>query len=249
MGRLPKSVNGPIEGKEKMKKSWLFLILALCLVQCNIPYRNARPVQKKFIVDDVCSSPLLLKIGLVADTQIQTKHGRNPKIIYRDPGFDRIVDVSIRTPAQDFLSKDMLEIVLEDIRQTSPDMIFYLGDGANNGCKTEIHDLIAILENVRDGNPESGIPGVPTFIIIGNHDYLGAGNLDSPEKRIKLCDDKDTGIDRPLTKREVIGMFHEFNKKTMELDIIKSDWSFFDSVEDAGDRCAGSSRSDPVPES
>jgi hypothetical protein len=156
-----------------MKRGFcLLLLISVVLTGCDMmPTRPA------------ASFPL--KIGLLADSQITSQNGFSD-FHYRCKMADALVDVSIRPPALEcVLATDMLRIALNKLTQDSQgdkngvDVILYLGDAANSGGADEIDTVQAILSEHRQRT------AVPVFILIGNHDYLGAGNIVSPG--IRFC--------------------------------------------------------------
>lgn len=152
-----------------------------------------------------------LKIGLMADSQITSQNGFSD-FHYRSKFADTLVDVSIRPPALECcLAAEMLQIALDKLTQdteggkTGVDVILYLGDAANSGGTDEIDTALQILRNHRERT------GTPIFIIIGNHDYLGAGNIVSPGLRFALLNRIGRPDNPPLTKYEVLKRYSEFN--------------------------------------
>jgi hypothetical protein len=94
---------------------------------------------------------------------------------------------------------------IDRLKEKNVNAILYLGDGPNNGCSDEIDRVFEVLEKGRkDGGP-------PIFYIIGNHDYLGNGNTDRWNQRLRLCDDRPLGLAR--FKVEKMG---EFKSLTLE---------------------------------
>lgn len=141
-----------------------------------------------------CSSPMeapvtpaaagpTLRIGLVADSQLQTRHTRDSVRMLSGKNEDEVVDVSLRPPALNELAEDLLDELLRKlIRDGRPDVVLYLGDAANNGCADEIGRAFHVLDTVRDATK------VPIYFVLGNHDYLGAGNTTHLTDRTRLCD-------------------------------------------------------------
>jgi hypothetical protein len=152
-----------------------------------------------------------LKIGLLADSQITSQNGFS-NFNYRSKFSDRLVNVSIRPPAlESFLSEEMLKIAMDKLTQDQGgdkkgvDVILYLGDAANSGGADEIGKVLTILAGYRDQT------GIPIFIIIGNHDYLGAGNIVTPGIRFALINRSGRPDNPALTKYEVLKKYSEFN--------------------------------------
>jgi hypothetical protein len=153
----------------------------------------------------------------LADSQITSPHG-TPEALYRNVSLDRRIECAIRPPALEHLSAEMLAIAL---RQFPPDVnfILYLGDGANSGGEDEIDSFFQVL---RDYRKESGIP---IFVVIGNHDYLGAGNTTNPIERFLIVNRfHPTEVpplpgpyNRPLSKYDVLMRISEFNHQSSNL--------------------------------
>ena len=132
-----------------------------------------------------------LKIGLLADTQLTSQNGF-PDFSQRSKRADRMVSVAIRPPALEcLLSAEMLRIALERLTHDAAgekrgvDAILYLGDAANSGGTDEIETFFSILEKHRAATQ------VPIFVLIGNHDYLGCGNIPTPWIRHVLLNRDD----------------------------------------------------------
>jgi len=158
-----------------------------------------------------------IKIGLLADSQITSQNGFS-NFNYRSKFADTLVNVSIRPPALEcFLSEEMLRIALNKLTQDpygdkkGVDVILYLGDAANSGGADEIETVLTILAMHREKT------GIPVFIIIGNHDYLGAGNIVTPGIRFALLNRPGRPDNLALTKYEVLKKFSEFNRGNNEL--------------------------------
>lgn len=160
-----------------------------------------------------------IRIGLLADSQI-TSQDRTPGCVYGSKSLDKTFEYTIRPPALEYLAKDMLRIALdklseEDEKRKKVDVILYLGDGANSGGADEVNDLFTILADYRTKPPNT-----PIFMVIGNHDYLGAGNTPNKGERLLLVNDlragkkPPTSYNRPLTKYEVLKKISDFNKQS-----------------------------------
>jgi hypothetical protein len=152
-----------------------------------------------------------LKIGLLADSQITSQNGFS-NFNYRSKFSDKLVNVSIRPPALEcFLSEEMLKIAMDKLTQDQGgdkkgvDVILYLGDAANSGGADEINKVLTILGGYRNQT------GIPIFIVIGNHDYLGAGNIVTPGIRFALINRMGQPDNPALTKYEVLKKYSEFN--------------------------------------
>jgi predicted phosphodiesterase len=158
-----------------------------------------------------------IKIGMLADTQL-TSHNGFSNYNLRSKSADRMVDVAIRPPALEcFLSEEMLNIALKKLTQDAEgekdgvDVILYLGDGANSGGTDEIETVFSILEKHRDAT------GIPIFIVIGNHDYLGCGNIVTPGTRFALLNRDDRPRNPALSKYQVLKKMSEFNRANNNL--------------------------------
>ena len=155
-----------------------------------------------------------ITIGLLADSQITSQkgcldYGYRSKLIDR-----RLCPVAVRPPALEYLAKDMLRVALERLSaEKNIDVILYLGDGANSGGADEVNDLIAVLEAHKTKDPNT-----PIFMVIGNHDYLGAGNTSNPIDRYILLnrpwEDPNRPHNQPLSKSDVLEKIREFNEKS-----------------------------------
>jgi hypothetical protein len=160
-----------------------------------------------------------IKIGLMADSQITSQNGFSD-FHYRSKTADALVDVSIRPPALEcFLAVEMLQVALNKLTQdaeggrTGVDVILYLGDAANSGGADEIETVLRILDRHRQQT------GIPIFIIIGNHDYLGAGNIVTPGIRFAILNQIGHPDNPALTKYEVLKKFSDFNHGNNQLPV------------------------------
>jgi len=152
-----------------------------------------------------------IKIGLLADSQL-TSHNGFSNFSQRSKFADRMVNVAIRPPALECcLSEEMLNIALRRLTQDTKgekdgvDVILYLGDAANSGGTDEIETFFSILTEHREAT------GIPIFVLIGNHDYLGCGNIVTPGTRYALLN-RDGRPDNPaLSKYQVLKRISQFN--------------------------------------
>jgi hypothetical protein len=158
---------------------------------------------------------LPIKIGLLADSQI-TSANSTPGCVYRNKSTDKKREESIRPPALEHLTAEVLKIALdklseEDEKGEKVDVIIYLGDGANSGGEDEIGRYFEVLAEHREKTK------IPIFTVIGNHDYLGSGNTPNEGERLLLvnriiADEKPpVRYNRPLSKYEVLQKISEFN--------------------------------------
>ena len=179
--------------KSKIMKRLYYLLLLVCSVLTGCAAEQ-RLQEARFP----------MKIGLLADSQITSKNGFSD-FSFRSKLADNIVDVSIRPPALErYLAEEMLNIALKKLTQDANgekegvDVILYLGDGANSGGTDEIETLFTALKKHRDET------GTPIFMLIGNHDYLGAGNIVSPGTRFALLNREGQPSNPALSKYQVL---------------------------------------------
>lgn len=152
-----------------------------------------------------------IKIGLLGDSQI-TSHNGFSDFSQRSKQADSLVDVAVRPPALErCLAKEMLNVTLEKLTRDTKgvrngvDVILYLGDGANSGGTDELGTVFKALEKCRRETK------TPIFVIIGNHDYLGCGNIETPGTRFAILNQIDKPDNPALTKYEVLKKISEFN--------------------------------------
>ncbi len=162
-------------------------------------------------------------IGIVADSQLQTRLQNAPVTLWRDARSDTYLeDVTIRPPALDWSARYLLEAHLGRLARDGAKVIFFLGDGANNGCHDEFLNGFrpardvpendrGVLRLLQDFRQKSKIP---VYFVLGNHDFLGAGSSSQVKKvRRPLCDDEPAKPDSnpPLSRYEVIEAIDAFN--------------------------------------
>lgn len=171
-----------------------------------------------------------LKIGLLADSQL-TSHNGFSNYSQRSKFADRMVDVAIRPPALEcFLSEEMLKVALKKLTQDDEgekdgvDVILYLGDGANSGGTDEIETFLSVLEKHREAT------GIPVFVVIGNHDYLGCGNIVTPGTRYALLNRDGRPSNPALSKYQVLRTISEFNHASGRLPANKK-FTYVDNYE------------------
>lgn len=202
--------------------------LALALAGCEkiyLPIHSASgQVQEESVVRQD-----LVKIGVVADAQLQTRANNAHVPGYRGPDEDRVVHVSIRPPALDWAARSLLRAELARQKAAGAKAIFFLGDGANNGCYDEFEQgftqpgadptvmpndqgVLTLLDQFRKDND------IPVYFVLGNHDVLGAGSTPAINPRTSLCEDQRDALppghvrNHPLTKRDVIALVDRFNR-------------------------------------
>lgn len=144
-----------------------------------------------------------IKVGLLADSQFQTIEPSSFKFnsIMNSKLSDFIVDHAIRPPITSLVSMDSLDYFTERLASFDSDVILFLGDLANNGCKDELETVLKTLSHAREKY------STPIFIALGNHDYLAAGNAPHFSYRQQLCGDTNEF----LSKLEAMSMLSEFN--------------------------------------
>jgi hypothetical protein len=197
--------------------SYLLLLACAILAGCAVgPSKTANPFP--------------IKIGLLADSQMTSQNGF-PNYHFRSKFADSLVEVGIRPPALEcFLTEEMLQIALNKLTQDSHgekkgvDVILYLGDAANSGGADEIDTVLTILSRHRERT------GIPICIIIGNHDYLGTGNITTPGTRFALLNRPGRPENLALTKYEVLKKFSEFNHGNNRLSAT-SGFQYSDNIE------------------
>ncbi|UCG46026.1 MAG: metallophosphoesterase [Phycisphaerales bacterium] len=191
-----------IKGR-KMRRTIFALLAAVCgLCGCG----GSR------VADE---AKLPIRIGVLADSQI-TSLDYTPTCQYKNKELDKQIETAIRPPALAYLAAGTLETALQRLVEPNAgvDVVLYLGDGANNGGAGEVNDLFTILEEFREEYH------VPVFVVIGNHDYLGAGNTEDFVERVLLLNRSRPGKDapfgdpyeRPLSKCEVLQKIRGFNQ-------------------------------------
>jgi len=163
-----------------------------------------------------------IKIGLLADTQITSDNGFSD-FIFRSKDADRFIDVAVRPPALErYLAEEMLDVALKKLTQDANgekkgvDVILYLGDGANSGGTDEMETLFAALNKYRQET------GIPIFMLIGNHDYLGAGTVASPGIRFALLNRDGRPPNPALSKYQVLKKISTFNNASNKMPTNKN---------------------------
>lgn len=160
---------------------------------------------------------LPIRIGLLADSQT-TSPNRTADALYRNISLDKRIECAIRPPALEHLGAEVLATALRRF-PSDVDVILYLGDGANSGGEDEIDSFFQVLGDFRAER------GVPIFVVIGNHDYLGAGNTPNLLERFlvvnRLCPAEAPPLsnpyNRPLSKYEVLERISQFNRQSSDL--------------------------------
>ncbi|MFM5930697.1 MAG: metallophosphoesterase [Novosphingobium sp.] len=159
-----------------------------------------------------------LRIGFVADSQLQTRSNYNRVGGYRSPLTDAAVQGAIRPPALDWAARAMLRSDLAKLKDKGAKVIFFLGDGANNGCYDEFArgfddgevlgpndaSVLSLLDEFRAKSR------IPVYFILGNHDILGAGSTSSTDSRKRFCK-AERSPNRYITKFEAMKWTEKFN--------------------------------------
>lgn len=179
-----------------MQKIARLLLSVLSLVMGCADVQVGRPVH------------MPIKIGLLADSQLTSDKGAILDTGYRSKFMDKNVgDAAIRPPAiERCLAKEMLNLALEKLSREKVDLILYLGDGANSGGTDEIESLFESLDDHRRKS------GIPIYMVIGNHDYLGVGMTANEIDRHIILNPVGETINPPLSKYQVLKRISNFNK-------------------------------------
>ncbi|OHB82204.1 MAG: hypothetical protein A2Z38_09555 [Planctomycetes bacterium RBG_19FT_COMBO_48_8] len=198
-------------------------ITFLLLLTCSIFTGCVTEKQKQYV-------HFPIKIGLLADTQL-TSHNGFSNYNQRGKFADRMVEVAIRPPALEcLLSEEMLNIALKKLTQDDEgekngvDVIIYLGDGVNSGGTDEIELFFSVLEKHREAT------GISIFVLIGNHDYLGCGNIETPGTRFALLNRDGRPSNPALSKYQVLKKISEFNHTSNNLPTNKK-FKYIDNYE------------------
>jgi hypothetical protein len=180
--------------------------MAMFLLGCSVS-----PVKPRTALN---SFPL--RIGVLADSQKTTANETYQALSFRSPGADKVSPVSLRPPGLEYLSPSLLRYFLERlVKDEKADLILYLGDAANSGCDDELSEVFTALAEVRSQY------GVPTYFVIGNHDYLGTGNQTLRVVKTKLCEREEDGIKNPyVDKDELIRRVANHNRASAKVDPI-----------------------------
>ncbi len=235
-------------GRGRARGAWVGLGLALGLGGCARARYHPEPPPA--LADCAITPTWTAKPGrfaVVSDSQFNTLHS-SYRSIYRRRPLDRFIDVAIRPPALDLVSHFLLRSILGKQVEAGAEVIFYLGDGANNGCqdelvgRREVDGIDGIFTVLRQARARYG---VPIFFVLGNHDYLGAGNTSAwLATRHALCNVDRDGDNAPLTKFEVMREIHAFNRESA---VMQPHWRYSDSWDEARLRraCNGGKRDRP----
>ncbi len=189
-----------------IRRVWGPLALSILSLSCLPGCAGNRPAH-----------PLPIRIGLLADSQI-TSAESTPDCLYRSRSLDKRIGCAIRPPALEHLTAQMLQVALNQF-PSDVDVILYLGDGANSGGENEMEILFTVLEEHRSKSQ------IPIFMVIGNHDYLGAGSTSDPLMRFLLLNRLQpeevpplpATYNRSLSKYDVLRRISEFNRASSDL--------------------------------
>lgn len=146
----------------------------------------------------------MLRIGLLADTQL-TSPKATSSYLFRTSFADLVANVAVRTTAQEMLAAEHLGYLGADVAARRPDVLLYLGDGANSGCDDELEPFFAQLDEIRRKAER------PVFFVVGNHDYLATGNQAAPSQRALAC--AQGGY---ATKAEIVERAAMFNRASWQ---------------------------------
>lgn len=232
-----------------MRKYLLFTAAALALSACDHGSGGIRHVSP-YNGSDTGH----MTFGIVGDSQFQSiPNWANEAAYYRNERADKLADVTFRPPLLDYASRDLLIAHLTKQADAGAQAIFFLGDGANHGCKDEFlgwegeddlpsymtelqrKGVLTILSDFRDQRQAEGRNAPPIFFVIGNHDFLAAGSTERIDTREAVC-----GEGNYLTKEDVIRAVEAHNRAMVSH--AGQEWSYessFDSAEVAKD-CATS---------
>lgn len=203
-----------------------FVAAALIMVStgCTTTAPPTEPFPLSGMIVEAVPEASAPAIGIVADSQLQTRANFNLVRGYRGKLEDWAIPVSIRPPALDWAARSMLRSHLAKLKAKGAEAIFYLGDGANNGCVDEFSAGFEIPPEQRRGaidpNDEGLLTildsfrheqGIPVYFAIGNHDILGAGSTSKGARRTEFCADEE-GKNDPLLKIDVIRLVDRFNR-------------------------------------
>lgn len=204
-----------------MTKYLLMSLILLTVLGCthSIPLHDADKFKPPAMAMDG------LKIGLLADSQIQTEKNYGGVALISGKLSDIPIDVALRPYALNYASRYMLDRFLAELKANGANVIFYLGDAANNGCTDEIEALIGTSGVLTLFRANSGIP---LYFLIGNHDYTGGGNTTDIDARKELCNGKKQPVkNTPLAKLDLMKKVRAFNDESYNRFSNKADWVFY----------------------
>jgi hypothetical protein len=165
-----------------------------------------------------------LTIGVVADSQLNTFAATKPVEYMKGWREDWLTGVALRSPALNWSARSMLWTHLSELKSRGAKAIFYVGDGANNGCRDEFVEGSGTAPTSLSGRNRLGIlpllklfsdeNGIPIFFVLGNHDFLGAGNTSHIGLRKDLCSDPPRAEDILIDKFEAMSLVDDFNRRS-----------------------------------
>lgn len=187
-----------------MKRTSIVFLVLLFVTGCV-----SNPIVPKGTLDK-----FPVKIGILADTQKTTDKETYENLSFRSPSADKVSSVSIRPPGLEYLTPSLLAYFLEEmINEEDLDLILYLGDAANSGCEDEINDVFNQLASV------TNVHKIPTYFVIGNHDYLGTGNQTLRKVKKNLCGRKENGFsNKAMDKDDLIRKVIDHNRASAKID-------------------------------
>lgn len=178
------------------------------------------------------------RIGFIADTQFESPSAALRRVgVFNWRWIDAQTDhfYAMRTPVQYETALGQLGWHFNElVVRHKVSMVLYLGDGANNGCAGELEQVLGVLASKAD------LHRVPVLFVLGNHDFLGAGNTWRTREREQLCEG-----DVVLSKLDAIEKISAFNRERVaayaawnRLDALV----YVDSLEIARNSCEGNAK-------
>ncbi|MCG7530748.1 metallophosphoesterase [Psychrobium sp. MM17-31] len=184
------------------------MIRAITLLTASLMLSSCSIVTNISLMGEGEDIDIGIKIATIADSQITTEKNSegNP---FRTPLADKFSNWAVRTTTQETLALENLGYFFSDMKNQNPDIVFYLGDGMNSGCKDEADEFFSTLRHSRKEL------GKPIYFVIGNHDYLATGNQVEPAIRRASCGGEEGSTDKfYYTKKEIIKMTYQFNRES-----------------------------------
>lgn len=209
-------------------KNFLVLLVVMLLAGCASNPTGSDPVS---LVLSEQISPMTAQsstdsspfYGFVADSQLHSRETRDDANWLRGKRQDELIKVTLRPPALDWAARGLLRDYLNDLADRDVAAIFFLGDGANNGCGDEF--LGGYGDDAQIAESEKGVLRVlhdfrserriPVFFILGNHDFLGAGSTSDVQHHSELCGVGDQNSNQKiLSKFDVMTYTDKFNRES-----------------------------------
>lgn len=218
---------------EAALQRWQQGILAGAALLCAFAVSGCATTQANPATVQLHTGTPEFSFGTIADTQIQNRQAWAAHNLLRSPEADRRITVTIRPPVLDLAARTLLRAHLDEQQKRGVSAIFYLGDGSNQGCISELasttqgdEGIFPILAKARQNS------GIPIFFVLGNHDFLAAGNTENPIQHAGLCG----GQSNVATKAQLIRMADDFNRTSAA----QAGWTYRASTSDALEaHCAG----------